>query len=310
MRYVTNISNQSKVRVDFIKPGFLIIFMIASLTLEAGSPASNDTIATPNYTVDNTIENTRGWYSTSLYGEFGLPTIQHSVNQIGIDDQISFGGGLSFNFRFVDWLGIQFGAGLSYHNTNLNIPEYNAEIASIDNEGDSYTKIVSARNVMEEQKWLWLNAPVSLNFFYGFGDWELYGLGGIEMRYAILSDYTQTGTFTHQGYYEQWNVLFDDLPSLGFYTDRNIKSEGKIEPDLLLLPYFGIGMITPGQNSRFYMEFRYYLNSQDPLANSKQDGLFPGPENNQSVNMFSNKSVLNFGDVAFGGLKFIVGINF
>ncbi|TCO07765.1 hypothetical protein [Natronoflexus pectinivorans] len=310
MRYITNFLNQSKFRIDFIKIGSFFIFMITSLTLEAGSPASNDTIATRNDAVDITFENTRGWYSTSLYAEFGLPTIEHSVNEIIFDDQISFGGGLSFNFRFVDWLGIHLGAGLSYHTTNLSIPEYSDEIASIDSEGDQYIKRLNARNVQEEQKWLWLNAPVSLNYFYAFGNWELYGFGGVEMRYAILSDYSQTGTFTHQGYYEQWNVLFDDLPSLGFYTDRNIRSKGKIDPEMLLLPYFGIGVITPGQNSRFFMEFKYYLNSQDPLKDSKQEGLFPGPINNQSANLFSNKSVMHYGDVAFGGLKFIIGVNF
>ena len=290
--------------------GFLLSFICASISLQASNPAANDSLEINRGEEELAIESKRGWYSTSLYAEFGMPKINHNEAGLDYDNTFSYGGGINLNFRFVKWLGLQVGAGLSFQNNNISLESYEAEFDAVDSEGDAYTEIITARDVKEEQTWLFLNIPLALSYYRELGKIELYGFGGVELRHALKADYNQNGTFGHQGYYEQWNILFDDLPALGFYTDRLMEVEAKMEADLLTLPFVGIGMFAPGQKGRFYLEARYYFKSNDPFADEKYPSLFPGPENNQAIGSYKNPSVMNYGDVSFEGIKFVLGINF
>jgi len=304
---ITALFNLAKQRVKLL---IILAFSLGAVPLQASFPVVNDSVTAPTPMGEPTEEMDRGWFSTSLYAEFGIPQINHDFAPLVYDNTFSYGAGLTFNFRFVNWLGLQVGTGVSYQNLNMGLNDYNDQYMTVDNEGDAYQKIISAQNVKEEQTWLWLNVPIALTYYHTFGEIELYGFGGLEMRHALIADYNQSGTFTHQGYYEQWNILFDNLPEVGFYSDRPMEVEDQLEPDLLMVPFLGLGMLAPGQKGRFYLEGRYYLNSQDPFASKKQASLFPGPEDNQSVFNFNNGSVMNYKDVSFGGFKIIVGVNF
>lgn len=307
---------QSSIVVHFHIPKWMLklcclfFFSLLVFSLKASSPANSDSLNIHIATEEPSEEKAQGWYSTSLYAAFGMPKVNHSYAPLVYDDTFTYGAGIIFNFRFVNSFGAQLGAGLTSQKIKIRLNEYNDQYMTVDSEGDSYQKIIRAQNVKEEQTWLWFNVPVALTYYQNLGKIELYGFGGIEMRHALTADYKQSGTFTHQGYYERWNILFDDLGELGFYTDRPMKVEDKLEPDLLIAPFVGIGMLAPGKKSRFYMEGRYYLNSNDPFANKKQRSLFPGPDNNQPTNEFKNTSVMSSGDVTFGGVRFILGINF
>jgi hypothetical protein len=307
---------QSSIVVHFHIPKWMLklyclfFFSLLVFSLKASSPANSDSLNIPIATEEPSEEKAQGWYSTSLYAAFGMPKVNHSYASLVYDDTFTYGAGIIFNFRFVNSFGAQLGAGLTSQKIKTGLDEYSDQYMTVDSEGDSYQKIIRAQNVKEEQTWLWFNVPVALTYYQNLGKIEFYGFGGIEMRHALTADYKQSGTFTHQGYYERWNILFDDLGKLGFYTDRPMKVEDKLEPDLLIVPFVGIGMLAPGQKSRFYMEARYCLKSNDPFADKKQRSLFPGPDNNQSINEFKSPSVMSYGDVTFGGVIFILGINF
>jgi hypothetical protein len=285
-------------------------FSVLAFSLRASSPTESDSLNAVVRAEKPAEVKPRGWHSTSFYGEFGMPTISHSYAPLVINDSYTYGGGISFNFRFVPWLGMQVGAGLTHQKIKFKLDEYNDQYMTTDSEGDSYQKIISAQNVTEDQTWLWLNVPLSLSYYHELGKIELYGFGGVEMRYALKADFKQIGDFTHQGYYEQWNILFDDLPEVGFYTDRTMVVSGELEPDLLMAPFVGIGILAPGQKGRFYLEARYYLNCKDPFVDKKQATLFSGPANNMSAMSFKNESVMHSGDVSFNGIKIMLGINF
>lgn len=293
-----------------LKLGILMSFSVLAFSLSASSPTESDSLNIAIQKDKPAEVKPRGWYSTSIYAEFGMPEISHSYAPIVFNDSYTYGGGISFNFRFVPYLGMQVGAGLTHQKMEFQLDEYNHQYMTTDSEGDSFQKIISARNVTEDQTWLWLNVPLSLSYYHELGKIELYGVGGVEMRYALKADFKQRGDFTHQGYYEQWNILFDDLPEVGFYTDRTMIVKRELEPDLLMAPFVGIGLLAPGQKGRFHLEGRYYLNSKDPFVDKKQAILFPGPTNNQSAMSFNNESVMHSGDVSFSGIKIMLGINF
>lgn len=293
-----------------VKLGLLFCFSLLGFSLKASLPVMNDSLNVHIAKEQVAEEKARSWFSTSLYAEFGMPKMDHSYAPLVYDDTFSYGAGISFNFRFVNCFGLQVGASLSSQKTQIGLAKYEDKYTSVDSEGDPYLKIISAKDVTEDQTWLWLNAPVALTYYQSVGKIELYGFGGIEMRHALSANYKQSGIFTHQGYYEEWNILFDDLEDQGFYTDRFMTTEDKLDPDLLIVPFFGIGFLAPGKKSRFYIEARYYLNSNNLFAEQKTSSLFSGPEDNIPVFNFKNESLISYGDVSFGGFKFLLGINF
>lgn len=307
---------QSSIVVHFHIPKWMLklcclfFFSLLVFSLKASSPANSDSLNIHIATEEPSDEKAQGWYSTSLHAAFGMPKVNHSYAPLVYDDTFTYGAGIIFNFRFVNSFGAQLGAGLTSQKIKTGLDEYSDQYMTVDSEGDSYQKIIRAQNVKEEQTWLFLNIPLALSYYRELGKIELYGFGGVELRHALKADYNQNGTFGHQGYYEQWNILFDDLPALGFYTDRPMEVEAKMEADLLTLPFVGIGMFAPSQKGRFYLEARYYFKSNDPFADEKYPSLFPGPENNQAIGTYKNPSVMNYGDVSFEGIKFVLGINF
>jgi hypothetical protein len=256
------------------------------------------------------IEFKRKPFSASLYVEYGMPEITHSFKELMFEDANSYGLGLTFNYRFVPWVGLQFGGGFIFHNSKLFIDEYSDEVSGIDSEGAAFVKVVRANDVSEKQSWFWVNVPASLTCYLPIGKMDFYAFGGMEMRYNQMADFEQTGFFSHHGYYEQWGLLLDELAPFGFYSDSKIDSRGDLKPELLFMPYVGGGFIAPGKRSRLYIEGRYYLNSNDPFANDKQSTLFPGPSDNKAATFHKNRSVMNSGEISFGGMRFILGVNF
>ncbi|PRY97826.1 hypothetical protein BY457_111107 [Marinilabilia salmonicolor] len=296
---------------------FLLLSMVFCLDLQGQSDQVSDSLTVSQ----NRAEEASGFnqeeiitkqklFSTTFYVHGGMFEWAHTNSSVALDPFPSYGGGVAFNFRIVKWLELSTGASLSLQTTEGNVAEYSAAMPWIDDEGDAFEKRVSATGVEETQKYIWAEFPILIRGFVTVGRWDLFAEAGAEYRLPVKSTYEQKGMFTHQGYYEEYNLLLDNLPELGYYTDYpKWVDETDLDLDNVLLPFAGIGVVFPGQNSHLFLEARYYFPGNDPFL-EKQDILFPGPEYNTSGALHQNLSVMNQGEVTFSGFRGILGIRF
>lgn len=249
-------------------------------------------------------------YSTTILGHGGMFQWTHSNGAVSIDPSVAFGGGVAFNFRVVDFLEVSVGAGLSLQTTEATVQQYSATMPWVDNEGDAYEKRIEATDVKETQKYMWAEFPLLVRYFYPVSDWELFAEAGAEYRMTLKSTYDQEGVFSHHGYYEQYDLLIDDLMEWGYYDNyKKSVEEGNLEMNSLIMPFVGLGVVFPGQKTNFFFEARYYLSVSDPFK-EKQDVLFAGPDENTSAVLHQNMSVMNNGDVNFSGFRGSIGVRF
>lgn len=295
----------------------LILLTALSTGIMGQNNQQNDSLKTSvdqskeqsRFTEINTEEENK-LFSMLIFGHGGMFEWQHSNSAVTIDPSIVYGGGLAFNFRVVDWLEISAGAGISVQTTDANVQNYSVTMMAVDNEGDPYEKRISASGVEESQQYLWVEFPLLVRYFYTAGNWDFFAEAGAEYRMPVKSTYDQSGIFSHQGYYKQYDLLIDDLMSSGYYTDLSKSHEEEdIEMNNLLMPFVGLGVVFPGKKSHFFFEARYYLPGEDPFK-EKQDVLFPGPDYNGSPSFYNNPSVMSNGEVSLSGIKGIVGIRF
>ena len=287
-----------------------IILFIWMLPLPGQVSEKNDSVSVASKSETAKItEDEQKMVWVSLYAGAGLSQWNHSIEEVTMDPALEIGGGLALNFRIVDWLEVSTGVGISLFSFEAVVENYNATMPAIDNEGDEYEKQIYASDVIEEQKFVWLNIPMAVRYVFNFGRWDIYGGAGAEYRMALKSSYEQEGVFSHHGYYEQYDLLIDDLPDLGFYNERSMYKDDDLEMDDMLLPFVEAGVVFPGKKSHFFIEGRYYFHGSDPFGD-KQEVLFPGPSDNENVVFFNNESVMKSGDISFSGIRGVIGIRF
>ncbi len=298
---------------------FLLVIVLLSISsvLTAQNDQQTDSVniaddevkAQPRFIKEETEQENK-LYSTTILGHGGMFQWTHSNGVVTIDPSLASGGGVAFNFRVVDWLEISVGAGLSLQTTEANVQQYSTTMPWVDNEGDAYEKRIEATDVKETQKYMWAEFPLLIRYFYTAGKWDVFAEAGAEYRLAVKSTYDQEGVFSHHGYYEQYDLLIDDLTSWGYYDNYKMSvEEADLEMNDLIMPFVGLGVVFPGQKSNFFFEARYYLSGSDPFK-EKQDVLFPGPDDNTRAFSYQNMSVMNNGEVSFSGFRGSIGVRF
>ncbi|WP_010665462.1 hypothetical protein [Marinilabilia salmonicolor] len=296
---------------------FLLLSMVFCPALQGQSNQVPDTLTVSH----NRAEGASGFnqeeiitkqklFTATFFAHGGQFEWTHSNPSVALDPVRSYGGGVAFNFRIVKWLELSTGAGLSLQSTEGKVGEVSASMPWIDDEGDTFEKRVSATGVEETQKYTWAEFPFLIRGFVTVGKWDLFAEAGAEYRLPVKSTYEQNGMFTHQGYYEEYDLLLDNLPDLGYYTDYpKWVDDADLELDNILMPFAGIGVVFPGQNYHLFFEARYYFPGNDPFT-EKQDILFPGPENNSSAALHQNLSIMNQGEISLSGFRGMLGIRF
>ncbi|MFW5890192.1 MAG: hypothetical protein ACOCTO_02235 [Marinilabiliaceae bacterium] len=259
--------------------------------------------------VEKPVEDNQKLVWVSLYGGTGLFQWNHTEDAVTSEPALAHGGGVGINFRVVDWLEVSTGARVSFFSPEMKVDDYNVSMMAVDNEGDEYEKRISASRIVEEQEFVWAGFPLSIRYVFNPGRWDLYAEAGGEYCLALKSSFDQTGRFSHHGYYSEYDLYIDDLPSNGFYDEKTLTSIGELDPESFIMPFVAAGLVFPGEAALFFIEGRYYMPGNDPFS-EKQDLLFEGPLNNESVFTFSNESVMKSGKVTLSGFRGVIGIRF
>ncbi len=138
--------------------------------------------------------------------------------------------GYSFNFGFFRSFGpffkIKAGLGVSSFSNSLS---GNGEVPSqqfFDVDNDNYLEHLTLTNIENKSNPMYISAPVLLEF----GNTNVSKVGyyfnvGINYSYLIYENNSLNGTYTSSGEYLQWGVILEDIPELGFYSEKNIASD-------------------------------------------------------------------------------------
>jgi len=163
----------------------------------------------------------------------GISTIKNSNLSSGIwKSESNPGFNLSAGyFRSMSpWVKIKLGMGFSSYNTHLkgNGEVTSPEFTDIDN--DTYFESLTLSNVDYNINPVYLNVPVIIEL----GNPNINKVGyyvdfGLEYSILISESSKTSGSYTTRGIYPQWGVTLEDIPELGFYTERNLDSEWSMQ---------------------------------------------------------------------------------
>jgi len=158
----------------------------------------------------------------------GIATIK--INSLSSDvwnSASNFGYNLSAGYvhSFGPWTKVKLGIGVSSYNISLtgNGEIQSPQIEDIDK--DTYTELLTLSNGEHIVNPMYLTVPLT----FEFGNSNINKIGyyidlGFEYSFLITENNTTTGSYTSKGNYPQWGVTLENIPELGFYTDRNLES--------------------------------------------------------------------------------------
>lgn len=142
----------------------------------------------------------------------------------------AFTGAIELGYMFTKAFGIRTGVGITSYQTDLLLQTYKDSLNLKDSENDSYKLRISGSGIKEHDSFRNISIPINiiLNIRVS-GSVSLFAEPGISLSFAAGNTFSGSSTFTYKGYYPEYNVLLENLPSHGFVSNSIIKSEGKPE---------------------------------------------------------------------------------
>lgn len=188
-----------------------------------------------------------------------------SVEGIGSEKAITFGGTIEFGYNFSSYFGLSTGIGYSSFGSKVKFDNYqnfvgvedeaNEGYESADSENEEYELIVSGKNIEEDQTINYFNVPVYLNLRLPVSKKiGLFVQSGVSFSFAFNQSYKSSGTFTYKGYYPAYNVLLEDLPKYGFPSSKTTSMGDHLE----VRPFTVFAVATAGID--------FYVSEQIQLA--------------------------------------------
>ncbi|HLW05930.1 MAG TPA: hypothetical protein VKY45_00085 [Marinilabiliaceae bacterium] len=180
----------------------------------------------------------------------------------------------------------------------------------MDSEGDKYNSLISTTDVKENFYADLIEIPFALKFQLPIGNWTFYLKPGASYNIVSGATYNQNGKYSRWGYYPEYNITFEDLPSHGFYDSKFQKSKGSVFTNFIN-PFVGFGIVFPAQSGNLFMEAKYYPGAAS-IAKSGNGTLFEGPENLGVLDYkYQFESVTEeSGKITLSGLTFSMGFRF
>ena len=163
-----------------------------------------------------------GW-NFDFYGGLGVSSYRFS--QIGdnftpahVDPHVAFpawNAGLSINYYFVPWMGIGAGAEFASYANDAAVVRGWTDTRT-DYQGQTYTLTAVPYNLTERQTIGMLEIPVALKFRARPSKVGFTGALGVKLGLPMLNSYSMgnQGRLDNQVYYEHWDLLIQDIPTV------------------------------------------------------------------------------------------------
>lgn len=172
----------------------------------------------------------------------GFSKVSYNFTSDVFNEGRKFGinGDVQLGYTINTWFSISSGVGLGYFSSSLTMRNWSGAFSDTDIDGDDYTKYIIAENIIEDQKYILINIPLSFNFIYPLIEGvEICASVGNYFSFPLISKYEAEGSFSYSGFYEEYNVTLYDIAEYGFYEDIVINSSGKNNIKTLAISGFG-----------------------------------------------------------------------
>ena len=180
-----------------------------------------------------------------IYGAGGVSRFGRAVEggKTSIGGSFTFGAGYTWFFK--PYMGLQTGVSLTRLSGSATLTEpmewtKQADGTPItDYMGEVYTHRTTFDNWREKQQNYLVQIPIGLRFRY-FADNSskagLHAAAGVNLAIPVITSYAHTsGSVTHMGWYEQWQLTITDLPGRFGTETLTTKQEESINNKVNLL---------------------------------------------------------------------------
>ncbi|WP_319501947.1 outer membrane beta-barrel protein [uncultured Draconibacterium sp.] len=193
----------------------------------------NEETSTKQPVVRNTIEPVWGFYTEGSPGLIQIKTKGATSDIWESDANLAYTIGAGYFQEIAPMLKLKAGLGLSGYETTLTGRGETVSQPLVDIDNDSYIESINVQNGEHTINPIYLNIPASVEY----GTVNISQLGyyvdiGFEYSYLLNENNTTSGTYTTSGYYPQWGVKLENIPELGFYSDREMDTELNLKKSL------------------------------------------------------------------------------
>lgn len=143
-----------------------------------------------------------------------------------------FGFECEFRYLFKNYetykIGGSFGLGISYLRSDYTTQGYQSANQVIDKDNDTYYQIINSKPFSEKQTFYGIDVPIKFSYekSFSYKNGFYFKLGAVLSYY--MGSYSTSTVYTSLGYYPQYNVTLQDIPSLGFNKDKSFSGKGKL----------------------------------------------------------------------------------
>lgn len=149
--------------------------------------------------------------------------------QVNTPGSWSMSAHAGYSFFFCDYVGIGVGADVTRHGQRIGIDGEQVWRGVIDTDGERYDHHMILNGWSEAQETWYIEIPVSLKANIPAGRVYIMLEAGGKYGLPISTKYSGSGTTTHYGYYEPWDLTLRDMPDHGYYTEEGFRPTGEIE---------------------------------------------------------------------------------
>lgn len=242
----------------------------------------------------------------------GISTIKNSNLSSDIwksENNLGYNVSLGFFHSLSSWAKVKLGVGFSSYSTHLtgNGEFKSPEFKDIDN--DTYIESLKLTNVEYNINPMYLTVPLVIEL----GNPNINKVGyyvdfGFEYAYLINENGSASGSYSTKGIYPQWGVTIENVPELGFYSEKNLDSEWSLQKSNYSIKG-GAGITVPLSGIViFKIGVTGYLGLKDISSNHDQNTDF-GPLT-QKAYEFRSKYINNPLSSSNGSKTLFTGIEF
>jgi hypothetical protein len=142
----------------------------------------------------------------------------------------SFSTSFDFGYYISKYFGLKTGVGYSAFSTDISINSYQDKFMTKDSENESYELRITSSGLNESQSIKIMKIPLNLVINIPLGGLvNIFIEPGLNLVIPVGNNFSNYGYFTYKGYYQEYNVLLENLPDHEFPTYKMINTDGEME---------------------------------------------------------------------------------
>lgn len=152
------------------------------------------------------------------------------IKEVSSSDKMTFSGSFDIGYYISKYFGIKTGLGYTSYDSQLTLDTYQNKLNLKDSENETYELRVTASGLSESQSLNIMNIPLTIVLHIPLSNMvSIFVEPGINLVIPLNYDFSNSGLFTYKGYYPEYNVVLENLPTHGFSSNKIINTDDELE---------------------------------------------------------------------------------